>query len=379
MPKKENLEYTLEAVNRRLKEGRVGCQIVSLAGKRLNVQATCPPKPGSDRPRPYQQRIPLGLPASEDGLKEAEKAAKLIGSELLTGKFRWEKYMDPKRLPENKPVSQWVREFKLWYMERESVSPKTWNNGYGPLYSRLPQDSPLTKEVLLGVARSTAPDSRPRIEICRVFQKLADFAKVEVDLLAIKGNYGPSKVADRDLPSDELIEEWWSRIPNKRWRWIYGVMAAYGLRDHEAFFCEFRPSELYPDGLQVLKGKTGPRLVYQPLFSEWVEDWGLKDIKRPRIEDIDAAYEDGTIGHRVSRQLKGRYGTPFPPYDLRHSYAIRASVLFELPVTTASALMGHTPKVHLETYHKHISAKQNQDATRRIMQRPNRPSPPSRN
>jgi hypothetical protein len=367
----KKLEFTLEAVNQRLKLGRTKCQLVTRRGV-IYAQATLPPHPGSDRPRPYQQQISLGLPISEVGFRQAENAAKLIGAELVEGKFRWEKYIDPKRLPENKPTAQWVEEFRVHQAEAKSVSPKTWGNGYGPLLLRLPQNEPLTKDALLKVVKATPTDGRMRIEVCRVLQRLADFAKVEVDLLQFKGNYGASKVADRELPTDEQIIEWRSRIPHEGWRWVYGVMAAYGLRDHEAFFCEFRP-----DGLQVLKGKTGPRLVHQPLFPEWVDEWDLRNIKRPPLQDVEAAYQTGRIGQRVSRQLKGRYGLPFTPYGLRHAYAIRASVLFELPVTTAAALMGHSPKIHLETYHKHISAKQNQDAARRIMQRPDRPLPPS--
>jgi integrase len=358
----QKLEYTLEAVNQRLREGRVKCAIIQRGGM-LWARATFPPKPGSDRTRPSQDKISLSVPASERGFKQAEKEARIIGAELAGKEFRWEKYMDPKRLPENKPAAQWIKEFRTQQAET--------GNGYGPLLLRLPQDEPLTKDALLKVVLATSPDSRPRIEICRVFQKLADFAKVQVDLLQFKGNYGPSKVADRELPSDELILEWWHRIPNEQWRWIYGVMAAYGLRDHEAFFCEFRP-----EGLQVLKGKTGPRLVHQALYPTWPEAWGLEKIKRPHIQDIEAAYLDGTIGHRVSRQLK-RYGLPFAPYALRHAYAIRASVLFGLPVTTAAALMGHSPKIHLESYHKHINLKQNLDATQRAMQRPNLPQAPA--
>ena len=29
-----------------------------------------------------------------------------------------------------------------------------------------------------------------------------------------------------------------TRIKNRGWQWIAGVMATYGLRDHEAFLCE---------------------------------------------------------------------------------------------------------------------------------------------
>jgi hypothetical protein len=362
-------EYTLEAVNDRLAQARAKCKIIQ-RGEMLWVQATFPPKPGSDRPRPYQQKISLGVPASEAGFRQAEKEARLIGAELAGKEFRWEKYIDPKRLPENKPVAQWIEQFKRWQMETNSVSAKTWRNGWETILRRLPQDEPLNNDVLMAFVRSIGPDTKMRLDVCRVLQKLADFAKVDADLLQYKGNYGPSKVADRELPTDEAIAEWWHRIPNVRWQWVYGVMAAYGLRDHEVFFCEFTEG-----GLQVLKGKTGPRLVHQALYPEWVEAWDLRHIKRPQVQDIEADYEKGRIGHKVSRQMH-RYGLPFLPYALRHCYAIRASVTFGLDVTTAADLMGHSPDIHLKRYHKHIKLKQNQDATQRVMQRPDLPQAP---
>ncbi len=198
--------YTLEAVNDRLAQARAKCKIIQ-RGEMLWAQATFPPKPGSDRPRPYQQKISLGVPASEAGFRQAEKEAKRIGGELAEKEFRWEKYIDPKRLPENRPVAQWTEEFKRWQMETNSISAKTWRNGYEPIFSRLPQDEPLTNDVLMTLVRSIGADTRMRLEVCRVLQKLAEFAKVDADLLKFKGNYGPSKVADRDLPTDEAIAE----------------------------------------------------------------------------------------------------------------------------------------------------------------------------
>jgi integrase len=97
----------------------------------------------------------------------------------------------------------------------------------------------------------------------------------------------------------------------------------------------------------VIKGKTGPRLVFQPLYTEWVEQWNLKSIKLPNIQNIDHLYETQKLGDKVARQFR-RYGVPFPPYVLRHAYGIRASVTFELPVTTAADLMGHSPEIHLK-------------------------------
>jgi hypothetical protein len=156
-------EYTLEAVNDRLAQARAKCKIVQ-RGEMLWAQATLPPKPGSDRSRPYQQKISLGVAASEAGFRQAEKEARIIGAELAGKEFRWEKYIDPKRLPENKPVGQWIEQFQRWQMETNSVSAKTWHNGYEPIFSRLPKDGPLTNDVLMALVRSIGADTRMRLE-----------------------------------------------------------------------------------------------------------------------------------------------------------------------------------------------------------------------
>jgi integrase len=365
----KKLEYTLEAVNQRLTDGRVKSKVFQRGGM-LYLQATLPPKPGSDRPVPYQQRISLGVPANQDGFRSAEQEARLLGAELVSNKFDWSKYLKPDRLPETKPIVLWVEEFRVRYLETNSLKETTWENDWVKIYKRLPQNEPLTKELLLDFAHRTGRNTRNRKETCKKLQHLANFAGLEVSLLQLQGNYGPSKVRDRDIPSDEDIALQWTKIPNPAWRWVFGVMAAFGLRDHEVFFCEWTD-----EGLLVTKGKTGPRLVFQPLYQEWVDGWNLRTIQRPNVQDVDLVYARNKLGDKIARQFR-RYDIPFTPYSLRHAFGIRASVTFELPVTTAAALMGHSPQIHLQRYHKHIQLKSNQAAAKRVMERSDRPKPP---
>ncbi|MFQ3618818.1 MAG: site-specific integrase [Cyanobacteriota bacterium] len=362
-------EWTLAAVNQRLKDGHVKVSVEQIGGM-LALRATLPPKPGSDRPKPYRQRIFLKLPANPDGFRRAEGEARLLGSRLVSGQFDWNAYMPAEKTPQGKPVAQWVKEFKAHYMETHTLKPSTWENHWAKVFKRLPQDQPLTKDALMGLVQSTERNTRNRKETCNKLQHLARFAGLEVDLLQYQGNYGGSKVKDRDLPSDEAIARTWSAIPNPAWRWVFGIMAACGLRDHEVFFCHWTD-----EGLQVTQGKTGPRLVFQPLYPEWVDAWNLRSPVLPNIQNVQQLYEAGKLGDKVARGFR-RYKVPFSPYSLRHAYGIRSSVTFKLPVTTAAALMGHSPKEHLETYHRHISLKANQDAARQVMERGDRPKAP---
>ena len=94
----KQVEYTLEAVNQRLSDGRHRAKVIQ-RGNMLWLQATLPPKPGSGRPKLYQQKVSLGLPANENGFRRAEGEAQLLGSLLTTGKFDWSRYLKPEQLP----------------------------------------------------------------------------------------------------------------------------------------------------------------------------------------------------------------------------------------------------------------------------------------
>jgi integrase len=357
------LEYTLAAVNQRLREGKVRASIKQ-RGDTLSLVATLPPKPGSDRPKPYQQVISLRLPASEDGFKRAELEARLLGARLAAKEFDWSAYRDDES--DRDLAVKLIERFKQQYMSTHTLTEATWNHHWWQIFKRLPQDKPLDVATLISLVYQTEQNSRNRLHTCKKLQKLADFAGLKVDLLQFKGEYGGSKVK-RDIPADEIVVKYRAKIKNSAWRWIYGVMAAYGLRDHEAFFCEFTP-----DGLYVTQGKTGPRLVFAALYPEWVEQWELEKIELPPVR-LDKGYE--YLSGLTSKAFK-RYGVPFVPYDLRHAYAIRASVKFGYPTPTAAALMGHSPKVHLDTYQKHINRKQHMETSKRILDRNDRPKPP---
>lgn len=361
-------KYSLPATNVRLKSALCRVGLIVRGGK-IWVQGTFPPKPGSDRPQPYQQKFSLGLDCTESGFRRAESEARLIGAELAAGQFQWRKYVSIDRMPENKLCGQWVEEFKFWYLARNDLHPATWDKDWQGKFKRLPDSEPLSIDVMRALILKTDPHTRNRLETCRKFQHLANFAKLEADFLELEGSYGPSKVKRRDIPSDETIAAQWGKIRNPGWRWVYGVMAAFGLRDHEVFFTEWRD-----DGLWVLKGKTGPRSCFQALHPGWVEEWGLKAVIRPKIENPDRLYEQRQLGTKVARAFK-RQGIPFPPYDLRHAYGIRTSA-FGLQVPDAASLMGHSPKVHLERYHAHTKLQQHKEAVNRVMSQPNRPEIP---
>ncbi|MBD2109270.1 hypothetical protein [Nodosilinea sp. FACHB-13] len=60
------------------------------------------------------------------------------------------------------------------------------------------------------------------------FEQVASFAGLAVNFSGVKGHLSLDNV-----PSDGEIETIWAAIANPGWKWVYGLMATYGLCPHE--------------------------------------------------------------------------------------------------------------------------------------------------
>jgi integrase len=198
-----------------------------------------------------------------------------------------------------------------------------------------------------------------------VANAMAKFAALDFDFSVYAGKHSPLKVQPRDLPTDELIQETYYKIPNPAWQWAYGMIATYGLRPHELFNLELEDLPI----LTVLKGKTGRRRVWA-CYPEWVEIFKLKNAALPKV----TGESNAALGERVSKAFN-RYEIPFNPFDLRHCWAVR-SLEFGLDISLAAQQMGHSAKVHSDLYHHWISDRHHQKAYDLLMQRADRPKPP---
>ncbi len=271
-----------------------------------------------------------------------------------------------------KTITTWIEEFERDYFTRRARTPKsetTWEIDYFRVFTRLPQDQPLTADVLMTFAISTPPDSKTRKRYCMILGALARFAGIDLDLKPYAGKYSPRTVSPRDLPDDSTIVQWHDRIRPDNWRWAYGMIATYGLRPHELFHLDLQRLEEKNFVARVLDGKTGERTVF-PLYPEWVRQFDLLDIRMPKC--TGSANKD--LGNRVTRAFN-RLEIPFPAYALRHCWAIR-SLEFGWELSLAAKQMGHSVVVHTTTYHAWITERQQQRMYDTLMQRTDRPKPP---
>ena len=343
----------LNQANGRLKLAKLGVRILKRRS-RLYLQATLPPKPNSGKTLPTQQQIALGVRANLAGISFAEKEARKLAVLIDSREFDWGLYDGAGKKTET--IADWLQKFEE--EKRQIISVTTWKTDYARPFGKLPAGEPIAPEILLGAIASTKPNSRQRRRFCLAFRQLAQFAGIEIDVEDLIGDYSPSKVQPRNLPTDDAIASCFANIKNPQWQWVYGAIAAYGLRDHEAFYLDMSKFPI----AQVLEGKTGYRQVW-PLRPEWPEQWNLSEVKRPLV--TGECHAD--FGDRVCKFFaRSRVG--FHAYDLRHAWAIRA-IRFGLDSSLAAKQMGHSLTTHTKTYHLAINEREQQEAYDRLMSR----------
>ncbi|MCD8487502.1 MAG: tyrosine-type recombinase/integrase [Desertifilum sp.] len=345
-----NLTKQLNQANGRLKAGRVGVR-VRQRGQRLCLQATLPPKPGSEITKPHQQVISLGFYANAEGIKQAEVEARIIGSLIIRENFSWEPYIKRTKNPQSpERIEDWIALFEQDYFNRRARTPKsetTWKLDYLSVLRRLPLDKPLTGKIIKDAVLSTDPDTRTRKKFCQCLQLLANLAGIDIDLKPLKGHYCPTRVTPRTIPGDQQIVNVIESIKNPRWQWAIAMLATYGLRPHELFHLDLDSLKQDP-GLIVLEGKTGRRVVF-PFDPAWYTRFELSRCLLPQC----TAKNNSDYGRRVTMFFQ-RNKLPFRAYDLRHAWAIR-TLQMGLEISLASQQMGHSVSVHTSIYHHWIS------------------------
>ena len=353
----------LESVNARLKAGKVGVAIEQ-RGNKLYLVATLPPKPDSGRSRPYQQRIALGFNATNAGFRQAEIEAKKLGVQLIEGTFRWDK-----------PVNEYtvldaISSFEKEYFGTRGVNEqtKTTYRNYAHAFKLLPSNEIITVELMIQAIKTTEPNTRSRQLTARSMAMLAKHLELNLDISKLKGNYSLKSVNPKELPTDKEIQDSINLLSYYPYRWVYGMLATFGLRPHEVFHVDHET--LLNKGIcSVLRGKTGEGLVW-PLYPEWLDYFDLKNIALPNTKAIN----NRDLGLLISRGFN-RARIPFSPYALRHCWARRA-IEMGLDSQLAAKQMRHSHHVHTTVYSAWIDENVHQRAYDRLLDNPNRIKPP---
>ncbi len=378
----EVFEQKLIEANSNLKRDRVRVRIKQ-TGLSLQLRATLPLKPddyccGKAK---KQYDLSLSIPANLEGLKTAIEESYELGKLIARHTFAWnEKYLGIRIQEKNrkkqqiKTIGELLDKFEdNYYQNRQKTitSQNTFANYISVIKRNFCLTSLATKHNFEQVINASKGNKKNElIAVSSVFIKTFDLGFT----LDVKRDRVTPKL--REIPDDEkiirsfeLFEKFASNRKNtnhshtidtwEMWRWVYGMLATFGLRPRELFVkpdINWWISEQNIDSTwKVHKDtKTGYREVI-PFVPQWIELFDLKNPKALKILDkktsqIISVKNINSMRRDISRWFR-KIGIEFQPYDLRHACAIR-SHLQGIPVKAAADNLGHTVDEHTKTYQR---------------------------
>jgi integrase len=362
------------------------------------------------------------IPNSAKGIQEAENIASMVTSQLAANSFTWDWFnrMIGKDTSEKAKVltgKEMLEEYKKHYFKQRRDNKNVDGSWYGdyryiePALTDL--DKPLSLPLIRQIVDQTENNSATRVYLLNglaAFLKYFGNTDYKEAIKDYKANNKP-KPGKRDVPIDKRIIEVYKtgfipapKCPKKyfhgypQWQFLYGLLATYGLRIHEAWNIAnwdkpvtlkngdwvtvdvnedeevsvqrdagdmVIPAILDPNNEEYIlcikhATKTGYRMV-MPLSPEghnWIEEFNLlqplnlPDMKNP----LGRSGKDKT-GYFWAKSTcdwfkRKKYG--FKPHDLRHAYNHRGHFSDYKPVTLAHS-MGHSLQMNSDNYLRHMS------------------------
>ena len=384
---KAKLETELKAVNARLKTARVNVY-VRKSGNSLQLRSTLPIKPGDFDKNGIgtkQYDISLGIPFNFDGLNTAEEEAYELGKLIARKQFQWnDKYLGKSRNKlKARNIGDLVNDFEKNYFQTRQRNLRSENTFSSYLYiaqTHLPKDKPAINTIFIDAVQTCTSSDSVKNELIKVIRVLCKSSGLEVPELS-NLRINKSAKRKRDIPNELEIEQEYlkfeayainrpSKLKTRKdrnnwklWRWVYGMLATYGLRPREIFVNPDLDWWLSSDNTINTwrvneECKTGEREAL-PLYPRWVETFNLK-TDTEAIELLTAKIADKITSKQLSSARHGTdrwfrfVGIPFQPYDLRHAWAIRAH-LMGIPIKAAADNLGHSVNVHTSIYQKWFS------------------------
>jgi len=374
-----NIIHEINLINKKLIIEGSKLKIEKRGGK-LNIRGSLPSKENKNLQK--VQRLSLGIDADNYGLEEAQKKLQLINLQLELDQFEWRNWLTSSIKESDKSydfftkkISEFEKEFFKEYKNDHlnSARRSTWNSAYKPYIKRMlsnyqKNDNKDINHIFLNTLKSYKEGSRSRKQCGTSLNVFAEFLELRLpsEWKSLSRGYGIKKASFRNLPDDNLIEELWKNIPNKSWQYVFALMATYGLRNHEVFFCDL--SSLKKSGDKILRilptTKTGEHQAW-PFHPKWVDLFELCSLGNdptllPKINRDLKQTTLQNIGKRITDQFN-RYSINIRPYDLRHAWAVR-TIFYDLPDTVAARMMGHSVSLHTQTYHHWITKRDQQKA-----------------
>ena len=415
-----HIKRLVNEANERLKQiGRQGKRATIVAKKTsLSLQFTF--KDGEGR---SQKNVGLGaIPVSANGILEAEKIAQMVTNQLVANQFTWgwfHSLIGKDTSEQNKQLTckEMLEQFKNHFFKQRQGNKSPSDNWYSS--SRHIEkvlkgvDKPMSLSLVRQIIEATSNNSVTRVKTLNglaAFLKYFDNSDYKNVIKEYKANNNP-KPEKRNVPDDKKIAKVYRtgfgikpntpgtiryRLP--QWQFLYGLLATYGLRIHEAWNIanwdkpvtlkdgdwvtvdvdDDNSIELQRDGGDLIipavldptnkehflcirnATKTGYRIAF-PLSPEghnWIEefnllqDLNLPDIPKPLRRSGKRKSTFACTNTTGSWFKRRDYG--FKAHDLRHAYNHRGHQSGVNHKALADGL-GHSMAMNSTGYLKHMS------------------------
>ena len=374
----------LQQINLRLKSAKTKVTIRESNGS-LQLRATLPIKPGDKDIKGTgrkQYNISLNIPGNLDGLKTAEEEAYELGKLIARKTFVWnDKYLGNEAIKKDfQPIGELLKKFEEEYFKTHKRTTKSEHT----FYYYFTRTKRFTNSQDLATAENLVNSIEKihkewaRYNAARAISAFCTTFKINIDLS--KYSQMPAHNS-RKIPTDVEISTGFIKFVdylnirgkqvNKNvqnswqlWRWIYGMLAVFGLRPRELFINPHIDWWLSDDNTDMTwkvdqDCKTGERTVL-PLYKQWIVDFDLRNPEYIKML-VDVINQKDQNNHaqitaliqRISWWFR-KIGLDFKPYDLRHAWAIRAHIL-GIPIKAAADNLGHSVQVHTQTYQRWFS------------------------
>lgn len=353
-------------------------------GQTLGIRGTWMNLDGQRR----QQRLKIDCAATPGGLLEAEKLAIHIygciqqgldpKAELAAERTRQLDAVTKDRLTVAEGVA--VYEHDYWIKrERSHQTINTWK-GYLNSILKVPQRGPLNVDFLLqAIVANTKAQTDTRFRACIHYAKILELCELpggsKLKNLQKRPNPEP-----RSIPCDEAIIQLVDAVRGERYGWCVAAMATFGCRPGEV------PSlKLNDDGtadcLSIKEKLSLPK--ERTCFAyprEWIERWDLLNVDIPggvrwvKPQDWDAKRSANWVAawrqwrkRSIFQKAADKFIPDFDIYNLRHRWAMR-SIEANINQSLCAKAMGHSLKIHEQTYHRELQGQTLKAAMARLME-----------
>jgi integrase len=252
-----------------------------------------------------------------------------------------------------------------------AIKPTTWAKDYRPSAERLAEvhsRATTAKELLTAIGEQWPAGARRRqIAVqhvaamlrwaCDEDQLPADRWTPPTSLRRFTGEALPTTEAAVPL-TDQQILDLLDGLPTDaaggRWRFVFQLLAAYGLRPVEVQHLQPRhDGQLWCTYQKRSGGGTTRPRALRALHPEWEAEWALRE----RLAAGEAMPPFGGGVADAARRYLARQDAWAPlaaagitPYGFRHGYSLRAHQSYGLSPRITAALMGHSIETHQRVY-----------------------------